>query len=102
MDFLLPIYTDLKFELDQEKMDSYPSLQALWNQDALFELEMASETRIKQKLMYVLNQVVLPVIRARDYKIRPFKIGNDEELVLKENPRALYLAREVAKEWAQG
>jgi hypothetical protein len=101
MDFLQPIYTELKLDLDQEKIDSYPSLQTLWNQDAIFELEMASGTREKQKLLRILHQIVLPVLRARDYKIRPFRIGNDEELVLIENPRALVLAREVAKEWRQ-
>ena len=100
MDFLGPVYQELGMESHHPLLDQYNSLQNLWTHDAMFEMEMASSTRQSRKLANLLNQIVMPVLRARDYKKKPFDIGSGEELVLIENPRVLLLACKVANEWS--
>lgn len=96
MDILEEIYGTLSLTMPEPGL--YPTLQDLWKEDGEFELLMREVDPTAVRMM---TSLIMPTLRAEDYKAKPFDPRPGEELVLlrdgRVKKRALVLAEFIKK-----
>lgn len=82
MDLLQEVYGALSLTMPDPTQ--YPTLQNLWKEDGEFELLMREED---PRAVRVLTSLLMPALRAEDYRQHPFDVRPGEELILLRDAR---------------